>query len=60
MKPNTKNLCANVNQIKTLNNMTSEMTVFPDIDSVIEHSPSHPPHQAFALPLLSAHANEST
>ena len=60
MKPNTENSCANVNKIKSLNHVTSEMTVSPDINSATVHSSCHPPHQAFALPLLSTHTNERT
>ena len=59
MKPNIENSCANVNQIKPLNHVTSEMTISSDVNSAIAHSPHHSPHQAFVLPLLSAHANES-
>ena len=32
----------------------------PDANSTTAHSPRYPVHQAFALPLLSAHAIEST
>ena len=49
MKLNTKNSCANVNQIKPLNHVTSKMTVSPDVHSITVHSTHHPPHQAFAV-----------